>query len=64
MFSVYTNADGLFKVRQTSNPLECLNGVRILSMLWFELFHIVTAYEYGPLFNGKSFIEVHKIKDT
>lgn len=64
MFSVYTNGRDLFKVRQTSNSLECLNGIRVLSMMWIMLLHSFSVYHSGPLFNGKGLIAVSKINNV
>lgn len=63
IFSVYTNSRGLFAVRKSSNPLECLNGIRVLSMLWIMLLHTFTVYGYGPLYNATDLIKVKIVKE-
>lgn len=46
-FSIYTNGKNLFdlKPRDSTNSIECLNGLRALSLLW-----IIFGHRYFDMF--------------
>uniref|UniRef100_A0A6P7H384 Nose resistant to fluoxetine protein 6-like n=1 Tax=Diabrotica virgifera virgifera TaxID=50390 RepID=A0A6P7H384_DIAVI len=58
-FSVYTNGK---KLLQTSNnrtsSLDCLDGIRVLSMIWVMTFHMYVKYIAVPVFNSKESIQI------
>jgi hypothetical protein len=56
-FSMYTNGKKLFRLGN-SQQLECLNGIKALSMLWVVLGHVYMAYVFVPLDN---YIDVYNV---
>jgi peptidoglycan/LPS O-acetylase OafA/YrhL len=59
-FSMYTNGKKLFRLGN-SQQLECLNGIKALSMLWVVLGHVYMAYVFVPLDN---YIDVYNWLDS
>lgn len=59
-FSVYTNGKKLFAVNETSSQdvIECLHGIRALSIIWIVHGHRVQTYGFFPLINMTQFREV------
>lgn len=58
-FSVFRNLDALLRIRHDPMPLECLNGIRVLSMLWILLYYSFTEYKrILAVFNPNYFQEV------
>ncbi|XP_072382954.1 nose resistant to fluoxetine protein 6-like isoform X2 [Diabrotica undecimpunctata] len=51
-FSLYTNGKKVFEMPQRRSNLSCLDGIRVLSMLWIVLLHTHNTYLSGPLFNS------------
>ncbi|XP_038214628.1 O-acyltransferase like protein-like [Zerene cesonia] len=45
-FSVYTNARRLTTFSKSSNALECLDGIRSISMIWVILGHAFTTFNH------------------
>lgn len=62
VFSVYTNGRNLFETNQTSsdNIINCLDGIRALSIMWVVHGNRVQTYVDFPLINKKQFREVRK----
>ncbi|KAL1509192.1 hypothetical protein ABEB36_003966 [Hypothenemus hampei] len=56
-FSVYTNGKKLFNYQQSKSELSCLNGIRVLSMLWVIVGHCFSVTITGPVSNGLDVLE-------
>ncbi|XP_057653140.1 nose resistant to fluoxetine protein 6-like isoform X1 [Diorhabda carinulata] len=50
-FSLYSNSKFLFRGPNRPSDLFCLNGLRVLSMLWILLTHLWTFYRIAPVLN-------------
>lgn len=59
-FSVYTNGKNLFETKQKSpdNIINCLDGIRALSIMWVVHGNRVQTYVDFPLINKRQFREV------
>lgn len=59
-FSVYSNCQRLFAVKKSSSNdvLECLNGLRVLSIIWVMFGHSYQIKVSSPLRNISDLIEV------
>ncbi|XP_037037934.1 nose resistant to fluoxetine protein 6-like [Bradysia coprophila] len=55
-FSLYTNGAKLFAMKETSSPnvINCLNGLRTLSIFWIIFGHRFDDRDYVPVFNDSS----------
>ena len=40
-FSLYTNGCKLLNTKQSAETLSCLNGIRVISMMWVILGHTI-----------------------
>lgn len=66
IFSMYTNGQKLFSCKQNnlSNPMdviECLNGIRVLSIIWIVLGHTYSMAWITPIINRNYALEVQYI---
>lgn len=50
-FSVYSNSKTLFQISKGEGQMQCLNGIRALSMLWIVFFHTFTSIIAAPVVN-------------
>ncbi|KAJ8956800.1 hypothetical protein NQ318_014214, partial [Aromia moschata] len=50
-FSAYSNGKKLFSITNNSTELSCLNGIRVLSMIWVVVGHMFMMMILSPLFN-------------
>ena len=52
-FSIYTNGEKLFKCQRTKSTetLDCLNGIRALSIIWIILGHRFVMTLFLPVIN-------------
>ncbi|CAG9831886.1 unnamed protein product [Diabrotica balteata] len=57
-FSVYTNGKKLFQVPKRLSPLSCLDGIRVISMIWIVMLHTYSVYTTGPVFNSKDVVNL------
>ncbi|XP_066146805.1 nose resistant to fluoxetine protein 6-like isoform X2 [Euwallacea fornicatus] len=60
-FSVYSNGKKLLKVQKNQTDLYCLNGIRVLSMIWVIAGHSFSITITGPVSNA---LDVLKYLDT
>ncbi|XP_057655919.1 nose resistant to fluoxetine protein 6-like [Diorhabda carinulata] len=51
-FSIYTNGKSLFSIPNRSENLSCLDGMRVLSILWILWYHVTYASMSIPLTNN------------
>lgn len=60
-FSIQTNAEKLFSCEKTqcSTQIECLNGIRVISAILIVMGHTGYTYEYLPLQNRVTLLEVN-----
>lgn len=61
VFSVYTNGKKLFTCVDTgpsSGTIQCIEGIRVLSLMWIVSFHIYRRYGLMPLRETETFKEV------
>lgn len=58
-FSVYTNGKKLLKVRTSSSELSCLNGIRVLSLIWVIAGHSFSVTATGPVSNALDILTVN-----
>lgn len=59
-FSVYTNGIKLFDTSSSKDIIECLHGIRAISILWVIHAHRVQAYGNYPIINRVQFRDVIK----
>ncbi|VEN59111.1 unnamed protein product [Callosobruchus maculatus] len=59
-FSMYTNWKKIFSTKKTENNLTCLNGLRVISMMWIILGHLYGIVVMMPKENFLDFIKVHE----
>lgn len=57
-FSAYSNSKFLFSSHSTEQELDCLNGIRSLSILWVILGHRYFLTMYVPIVNGLDILDV------
>lgn len=59
-FSVYSNGKKLFETNEASSKdiIDCLHGIRALSIMWIIHGHRVQTYSFFPLMNKTQFREV------
>lgn len=57
-YSVYTNGKKLFSISKNAGEFECLNGIRVLSMMWVICYHIFFNQVYGPNDNFSDIVKV------
>ncbi|CAB3260984.1 unnamed protein product [Arctia plantaginis] len=50
-FSVYTNTQRFFVFKSSPDALECLDGIRTISMLWVVIHHVYILYLWGYIHN-------------
>ncbi|KAH1014290.1 hypothetical protein HUJ04_003149 [Dendroctonus ponderosae] len=50
-FSMHSNVRKLFRITKNSGEFACLNGIRVLSMMWVMFCHVFFTTLYGPLSN-------------
>lgn len=62
-FSVYNNGEKLFKTTTSSsaNVMECVNGIRVLSIVWVIYSHSYVIFILAPTKNLAVMGEVRKI---
>uniref|UniRef100_T1J952 Nose resistant-to-fluoxetine protein N-terminal domain-containing protein n=1 Tax=Strigamia maritima TaxID=126957 RepID=T1J952_STRMM len=64
-FSFYTNASKLFNTESRDNTLMCINGIRVISMLWIILGHCYSMGVLAAIFSVDTFfvlrLAVYKI---
>ncbi|CAG9831887.1 unnamed protein product [Diabrotica balteata] len=57
-FSIYTNGKKLLQTHNNrTSSLDCLDGIRVLSMTWVMTFHMYVKYIAAPVFNSKESIQ-------
>lgn len=61
-FSVYSNGKKLFKTQRNASELACLNGIRVLSMVWVLAGHSVSVTVSGPVSNALDVLEVNAFR--
>ncbi|XP_055370763.1 uncharacterized protein LOC129605190 [Condylostylus longicornis] len=61
-FSVITNGEKLFKIstKKSPNVIECLNGLRCISIVWIVLGHSYATFSTISILNGQYAIEWFK----
>nr|CAH7715537.1 unnamed protein product [Callosobruchus chinensis] len=59
-FSIYTNWKKIFSTKKTENNLTCLNGLRVVSMMWIILGHLYGIVVMMPKANFLDFIKAHE----
>lgn len=62
MFSIYTNGEQLFsskKFGSSSGVIECLDGIRSLSIMWVVFNHVRRTYVAKPVQNLKTVEKVN-----
>ncbi|XP_072380970.1 nose resistant to fluoxetine protein 6-like [Diabrotica undecimpunctata] len=58
-FSIYTNGKKLLQTHNNrTSSLDCLDGIRVLSMTWVMTFHMYVKYVAAPVFNSKESIQI------
>lgn len=60
---MYTNGQKIFQIRnnnETSDVMDCLNGIRVLSIVWVIYGHTLMLTALGPLINS---IDLLKVKE-
>ncbi|CAB3260981.1 unnamed protein product [Arctia plantaginis] len=50
-FSIYTNSQRFFIFKSSPDALECLDGIRAISMLWIVGHHLYTLYFGAIIYN-------------
>ncbi|XP_044739778.1 nose resistant to fluoxetine protein 6-like [Chrysoperla carnea] len=59
-FSWFTNFKKLIKINNNPDLLPCLNGIRVISILWIIHGHETDTMGHGVLFNGKEAMNFNK----
>lgn len=57
-FSVYTNGRKLFRATTSSDELDSLHGIRVISMLWIVLTHTYLLPIKSTMFYSRKFLHV------
>uniref|UniRef100_A0A6P7GAN4 Nose resistant to fluoxetine protein 6-like n=1 Tax=Diabrotica virgifera virgifera TaxID=50390 RepID=A0A6P7GAN4_DIAVI len=57
-FSIYTNSKNLFHTSNRVSSLDCLDGIRVMSMVWVMAFHVYVKYMASYIFNSKDSIQI------
>ncbi|CAG9835423.1 unnamed protein product [Diabrotica balteata] len=57
-FSIYTNGKKLFQTSNRVSSLDCLDGIRVMSMIWVMAFHVYVKYIASYIFNSKESIQI------
>jgi hypothetical protein len=55
-FSWYTNGKRLLSTKSSSSILECLHGIRFLSIIWIAFGHVNSAAVFRPQVNMLSYL--------
>ncbi|XP_057653859.1 nose resistant to fluoxetine protein 6-like isoform X1 [Diorhabda carinulata] len=55
-FSLLNNFKLLFTIPKRNSMLSCLDGIRVISMIWIVTLHVYLGYLGGPLVNSKDFV--------
>lgn len=66
-FSAYANGTLLFKRKEnesSSRNMACLNGIRVLSIVWVVFAHSYMIQAIGPLINAVDLYKVDIIIET
>lgn len=58
IFSAFSNVKKLLAVRTQKHPLDCLNGIRVLSMFYVVIGHTYVMSMFFPLINALSILDV------
>ena len=57
-FSIYTNGLKLLETHSSNDDIDCLYGIRALSIMWIIHGHRVQTYFYFPIINR---VQLHEV---
>jgi hypothetical protein len=60
-FSLHKNVPALFSLSRSPDDIECLHGIRAISVLFVLLSHKAVALSYYPYLNRTAMVEVNVI---